>query len=72
LKELHTAYQLKRLKRKADKLSKRNREQYFIIKLDGKIDIISKSWFTNNRQHGVFPLDFTAEKLKEIALYYTK
>ena len=60
------------LKRKADRLARKTRDQYFIVNLNGKAQIMSKKQFKYMRQRGAFPLSFTATQLKQIALYYTK
>lgn len=60
------------LKRKADRLARKTRDQYFIVNVNGNAQIMSKKQFKYMRQHGQFPITFTAKKLKQIALYYTK
>jgi len=60
------------LKRKANRLARKTGVQHFIVKFGGEVTIMSKSTFKYMRQHGYFPLSFTATELKNIALYYTK
>lgn len=60
------------MKRKADRLARKTRDQYFIVNMRGKAQIMSKKQFKYMRQRGAFPLSFTATQLKQIALYYTK
>ena len=62
---------LKRIKRKAYKLHKKNNCQMFVVKMGGKVKVISKQQFKYLRQHGKIQKDFTALELKDIALYYT-
>lgn len=59
-------------KRKADRLREITGIQHFIVMMQGKFTIVSKKWFTDQRQHGHFPKTFTAENLKKISFYYTK
>lgn len=60
------------MKRKADRLACKTRDQYFIVNVNGNAQIMSKKQFKYMRQRGAFPLSFTATQLKQIALYYTK
>ncbi|WP_060828080.1 hypothetical protein [Tannerella forsythia] len=60
------------MKRKADRLARKTRDQYFIVNVNGNAQIMSKKQFKYMRQRGAFPLSFTATQLKQIALYYTK
>ena len=59
-------------KRKADRLSKKTGSQYFILMFQGKVSIVSKEWFKEKRQEGMFPRKFTADNLKKISFYHTK
>ncbi len=59
------------LKRKADKLAKKNKVQYFIVKFKGKPELITKDGFQYMRQHGIISKKVTADNLKKIALYHT-
>lgn len=60
------------LKRKANKLAKKSGIQHFVVRWQGKPEILSKDGFQYLRQHGYFPLKFTATELKKIAIYHTK
>ena len=78
LKELHTKWvgylfvlRMQRLKRKANKFTAKTNIQCFIVLLKGKVTLISKPTFTKMRQKGLFPKSFTADRLKQIAFYYT-
>ena len=70
-KQFWIGWLLKRLKKKADKLRETEQSQMFVVKLDGKIRIISKRWFKHQRQKGIFPKSFTTDKLKKVSFYYT-
>jgi hypothetical protein len=63
---------LYRLKNKANRYAKRYNAQFFIVKLHGKIVMISKNGFKELRQNGTIPLSITANELKKIAYYYTQ
>ncbi len=71
IKALFAGYRIKRLKNKCLKAWQKTGMQFFIVKLNGKITILSKADFTLCRSKGIFPKSFTADNLKEIALYYT-
>lgn len=72
LKRLQQIIKIWRLKRKANKLAKKNKTQYFVILWKGKPEILSKDGFKLWRQKGIFPLSFTAAELREIAIHTTK
>ena len=55
--------------RKANELRKKTGIQQFIVINRGKVTIINKQWFKQNRNK--FPKNFTADNLKKIAYYYT-
>ena len=59
------------LKRKANKLTAKYRVPHYIVFLNGKITLITKDWFRENRQRKIFTKHFTANNLKKVALYYT-
>lgn len=71
-KQMWVGWNISRIKRKAEKLRKIEKSQMFVVKLDGRIRIISKRWFKEQRQQGRFPNSFTADKLKKISFYYTE
>ena len=71
LKAVWVGWHISRMKRKAEQLRISEKSQMFVVKLDGKIRIISKCWFKEQRQHGKFPSSFTADKLKKVSFYYT-
>lgn len=70
-KQLWVGWHITRMKKKADKLRITEKSQMFVVKIDGKIRIISKYWFKKQRQRGKFPKSFTSDKLKKISFYYT-
>lgn len=71
IKDYWWIFKLILLKRQADKWTAKYGAQHFIVKLDGRITIITKDWFRANRQRGKFPKNFTANNLKKVAYYYT-
>ena len=71
IKDYWWTFKLMLLKRQADKWTAKYGVQHFIVKLDGKVTIITKDWFKENRRKGKFPKHFTANNLKEVAYYYT-
>ncbi|MCL1821938.1 MAG: hypothetical protein FWG22_03850 [Prolixibacteraceae bacterium] len=71
-KQMWIGWRVERMKRKADRLREATGSQMFVVKMDGKIRIVSKRWFKDKRQRGMFPKHFTAERLKRIAFYYTR
>lgn len=70
--ERYIGYRMKRLIKKADKLREKTGTQFFVVKINGKISLMSKREFKWKRQHGVFPKSFTADNLKKISYYYTR
>ncbi len=66
------AIKLMVMKRKADRLARKTGKRFFIVNMGGQARILSKAQFKHMRQHGLFPLSFTAAELKKIALYDTK
>lgn len=72
LKRIWTVYKLWILKKTANRLSKKWKQPYYIVKWKGEIILLSKSEFKYNRQRGLFPKSFNAVALKEISLYCTK
>lgn len=71
IKKVLVVLAIKRLKRKALRLHKKHNCQVFVVKLNGKITVLSKYQFTQLRQRGKIKKSFTAQELKRIALYYT-
>ena len=71
IKKIARVLRIACLKYKANRLARKTRRQYFVVAFGGKIQIISKQDFKNMRQNGIFPKDFTAEQLKQIALCHT-
>jgi hypothetical protein len=72
INQLITGWRVQRMKRQADRLREATGVQMFVVKMNGKIRLISKREFKYMRQHNVFPTNFTAENLKRIAFYYTR
>ena len=72
LNEYRIGYKIKRLKRKADKYREVYGSQMFVLKIEGRIRMISKRWFKEQRQLGKFPKTMTSDDLKKIAFYYTR
>jgi len=71
LKSIVAFIAIVRIRRKARKLHRKNNCQIFVVKMGGKVRLISKEQFKYLRQRGKFPKNFTAEQLKKIALYHT-
>ena len=71
LKEMRVVYIIWRIKKKAFRLHKKYNCQIFVVKIKGKIKIMSKYQFKNKRQKGKIALKYTATELKAISLYYT-
>jgi hypothetical protein len=71
LKKAYRLLVFRLIKRKAYRLHKKYNCQVFVVKFKGKITIISKYQFKQMRQHGKFPINFTAAELKKISMYYT-
>ena len=72
VKNYYWVLNMKLYKRKADRLHKITGSQFFIIMFQGKITIVSKEWFKEQRQQGKFPMNFNANNLKAISYYFTK
>jgi len=66
-----TVWYLKRLKRRAERLRKLTGSQVFVVKIKGKVTLLTKKQFKEMRAKRVFPKEFTADSLKRISLYYT-
>ena len=62
---------LRKYKRQADRLHKKYNCQFFVVKSQGKICLMSKHQFKYLRQTGRFKKQFTATELKKISIYYT-
>ena len=71
LKKIYRIIRIALLKRKADRLARKTCVQHFVVVFGRRIRIIGKPAFKKMRQRGLFPKDFTAENLKQIALYHT-
>lgn len=71
-KTIKKIFKVWRLKRRADKLAKKTGDEYFVVMWHGKPRVLSKPQFKYLRQHGLFPLSFTAAELKKIAVYHVK
>ncbi|MDY0207942.1 MAG: hypothetical protein RBR82_15160 [Pseudomonas sp.] len=66
-----TIWRLRKIKRKAMRLHRKHNQQFFVLKIMGRVRIISKQGFKNLRQHGKLPMAMTATRLKQISLFYT-
>jgi len=64
-------FAVRRVKRKAMSLHRKYNCQVFVVKVNGKLTLISRFQFKTMRQNGLFPKNFTASDLKRIALFYT-
>ena len=64
-------WRMGRLKRRALKLHQKHNAQFFVVKVMGRVRIISKGQFKYLRQHGKLPLSMTAVELKKMAIFYT-
>ena len=71
IKRLVTSIVFRIIKRKAFKLHKKLNCIVYVVKIEGKVRIISKPEFKYLRQTGIFPLDFDADDLRKISLYVT-
>ncbi len=70
-KQLIVGWYITRLKRKAEKLRRSEKSQMFVVRLNGRIRIVSRKWFKENKRKGKFPKHFTVDDLKRISFYYT-
>ncbi len=70
-KKLWVVYIFWRIKRKAFRLHKKYNCQIFVVKIKGKVKLMSKYQFKKRRQKGKIAKQFTATELKAISLYYT-
>lgn len=64
------ALRYRRLYRLTREAADRLDERIYCVKYNGKIQLISRSEFKAMRAKGIFPLSFTADKLREISLFY--
>lgn len=71
LKKGIVVWRMGRLKRRAMKLHRKHNAQFFVVKVMGRVRIISKGQFKYLRQHGKLPLSLTAVELKKMAIFYT-
>ena len=71
LKEMRVVYIIWRVKKKAFRLHKKYNCQIFVVKVKGRIKIMSKYQFKKRRQSGKILKQYTATELKAISLYYT-
>lgn len=71
IKKLLVIMYMRGLKRRAMRLHKFYNCQFFVVKILGRVRVISKKRFTHLRQHGKIPLHITATELKKIAFFYT-
>lgn len=62
---------MRRLKARAMRLHRRHNCQYFVVKLFGKVRLISRQGFKDLRQHKKIPLSYTILDLKRISYFYT-
>lgn len=60
----------RRLYRLTREAADRLDERIYCVKYNGKIQLISRSEFKSMRAKGIFPLSFTADKLRDISLFY--
>ena len=72
LKQVWIGWHVSRMKTKADRLRETEGSQMFVVHLNGKICIISKRWFKEQKRHGAFSKTFTIDSLKRISFYYTR
>lgn len=70
--EIYIGWKIKKLIKRADRLREKTGTQFFVVKISGRIRLMSKREFKWKRQHGVFPKNFTSDNLKKISYYYTR
>lgn len=71
LKKILWIVRFRYLKHKAMRLHRRYDEQFFIVKVGGRITLMGKSGLKSLRQNKIIPLNFTATNLKNMSLFYT-
>ncbi len=69
LTRYHDAWLLNRIIRRARIMHRNGGGQVFVVNVCGRATIISKAQFRDMRQHGQFPLSYTAADLRQIAIY---
>lgn len=70
--ERYTGWRIKKLKKKADKYREKSGTQCFVVKVNGRLRVLTKREFKWKRQRGIFPKNFTADELKKISYYHTR
>lgn len=70
-RQIVVGWHITRLKKKAERLRVSEKSQMFVLRLNGRIRIISRKWYKENKRKGVFPKHFTVDDLKRISFYYT-
>lgn len=63
------AWLLSRIIRRARIMHRNGGGQVFVVNVCGRATIISKAHFRDMRQHGQFPMSYTAADLRRIAIY---
>lgn len=69
VKKIADAWKLRRIIKQAERLHKQGHGQQFVVNVGGNATVISKQQFKDMRQHGLFPLSYTAKELRNIAIY---
>lgn len=62
-------FRTRRHYRRAQALANRLGCQVFCVKINGRVVLLTKRYFKELRSKGVFPKNFTAVQLKDIALF---
>lgn len=63
------AWMLNRIIRRAMIMHRNGGGKVFVVNVCGRATIITKAQFRSMRQHGQFPLSYTAADLRRIAIY---
>lgn len=70
-KSLFWVLRIRLLRRKANLLHRKHNEQFYIVKMGGRITIMGKDSLKRLRHKNIVPLCFTATELKRISIYHT-
>ena len=70
IRQVQYVYLMWRIKRRADAYQRNTGKQHYVVKYNGALSIMSRAWFKDARQRGMFPLHYTVSDLKRDA-YYT-
>ncbi len=71
LKQYRVILRIRKLKKKAMRLHRKYNDQFYVVKLDGRVTVIGKKLLKRLRAKRSVPLNFTATELKQISLFHT-